>query len=57
MTSSSEISGLEHARHKSAREEKEEREHNLDQTIADSFPASDPPSTIPDPDHGEDEAA
>lgn len=38
-------------------EENEEREHNLDQTIADSFPASDPPSSIPDPDHDEDQAA
>jgi hypothetical protein len=25
------------------------REHTLDDTIEDSFPASDPPSTIPDP--------
>lgn len=39
--------------------EKQEREENLDQTIADSFPASDPPSSIPDPDHEheDDEAA
>lgn len=28
----------------------EAREHHLDQTIADSFPASDPPSTDPNPD-------
>ena len=34
---------------KSEVEEKEEREENLDKTIADSFPASDPPSSIPDP--------
>lgn len=40
-----------------AEDVQEEREHNLDKTIADSFPASDPPSTIPDPDHDEDEAA
>jgi hypothetical protein len=26
------------------------REHTLDQTIEDTFPASDPPSSIPDPD-------
>ena len=57
MTLSANVRASEHARHKSAQEEKEEREHNLDQTIADSFPASDPPSTIPDPDHSEDEAA
>ena len=25
------------------------REKNLDKTIADSFPSSDPPSSIPDP--------
>ncbi len=31
------------------------REKSLDKTIADSFPTSDPPSTIPDP--GEDENA
>jgi hypothetical protein len=30
-------------------DEKEEREENLDKTIEDSFPASDPPSSIPDP--------
>jgi len=34
---------------KSEIEEKEEREENLDKTIEDSFPASDPPSSIPDP--------
>lgn len=28
---------------------REEREKALDKTIADSFPTSDPPSTIPDP--------
>ena len=31
------------------------REKNLDKTLADSFPTSDPPSSIPDP--AEDEAA
>jgi hypothetical protein len=32
------------------------REKNLDKTIADSFPTSDPPSTIPNPEE-EDDAA
>jgi len=30
--------------------ERDVREKMLDKTIADSFPASDPPSSIPDPD-------
>lgn len=30
------------------------REKNLDKTIADSFPTSDPPSTIPNPAEEED---
>ena len=42
--------------HKSEIKEKEEREENLDKTIEDSFPASDPPSSIPDPED-EDSAA
>jgi hypothetical protein len=29
--------------------EEEQREKNLDKTLADSFPTSDPPSSIPDP--------
>lgn len=29
--------------------EKEKRDKMLDKTLADSFPTSDPPSTIPDP--------
>lgn len=29
--------------------ERQTKEANLDRTLADSFPASDPPSTIPDP--------
>lgn len=33
------------------------REENLDKTIEDSFPASDPPSSIPDPEQEEDEDA
>jgi hypothetical protein len=32
-------------------EERRIREAALDQTIAESFPASDPPSTIPNPDN------
>lgn len=30
------------------------KEKNLDKTLADSFPTSDPPSTIPDPAQEED---
>ena len=37
-------------------EEEEKEEGTLDKTIADSFPASDPPSSIPDPEE-EDDAA
>jgi len=33
-----------------AREHALHREESLDKTIEDSFPASDPPSSIPDPD-------
>jgi hypothetical protein len=33
-----------------ADEERKIREAALDETIAESFPASDPPSTIPNPD-------
>jgi hypothetical protein len=32
-----------------AQQEHQQREQGLDQTLADSFPSSDPPSTIPDP--------
>jgi hypothetical protein len=32
-----------------ARDERAQREKNLDKTLADSFPTSDPPSTLPDP--------
>jgi hypothetical protein len=31
---------------------REHREEALDQTVEDSYPASDPPSTIPDPADG-----
>jgi hypothetical protein len=34
-------------------DERVRRERGLDKTLADSFPASDPPSSIPNP-HGED---
>ena len=37
-------------------EEEEEREEGLDRTLAESFPASDPPSSIPNPDDEEDAA-
>ena len=46
----------EHESHDSStakREESPTREKNLDQTIADSFPASDPPSSDPNPEGGE----
>ena len=33
------------------------REKNLDKTLADSFPTSDPPSSIPDPAEDDSEAA
>jgi hypothetical protein len=36
--------------------DKDIREENLDKTIEDSFPASDPPSSTPDPDEKEDAA-
>lgn len=38
-------------KHKHSKEEERAiREHALDETIANSFPASDPPSSIPNPD-------
>ena len=37
------------------KQEKELREKMMDKTLADSYPASDPPSTIPDP--AEDDSA
>ena len=37
--------------------EEEIREENFDKTLEDSFPASDPPSSIPDPDEEEHDAA
>lgn len=41
----------------SHKSEEEIREENFDKTIEDSFPASDPPSSIPDPDEEEHDAA
>lgn len=35
----------------------EERERMLDKTLADSFPASDPPSSLPNPEPGAEEPA
>lgn len=35
-------------------DEKSIRERNFDKTLADSFPTSDPPSSIPDPAEEED---
>jgi hypothetical protein len=37
------------ARTISAATERETRENTWDKTVADSFPASDPPSSLPDP--------
>ena len=39
--------------HHSADEERRIREAALDETIAESFPASDPPSSLPNPDDHE----
>jgi hypothetical protein len=39
--------------HHTAEEERHIRERSLDETIEESFPASDPPSTIPNPDDDE----
>jgi hypothetical protein len=38
-------------------EQRKHEEESLDKTIEDSFPASDPPSSIPDPDEDEENAA
>ncbi len=37
--------------------EEQRREKALDKTLADSFPTSDPPSSIPDPDEEDSDAA
>jgi hypothetical protein len=54
----SEPKGSEQPNSKNRKPETEEeiREENLDKTIEDSFPASDPPSSIPDPEEEEDAA-
>ncbi len=43
-------------RHVEPEDKKKLREKNLDKTLADSFPTSDPPSTIPNPGEEEDAA-
>lgn len=40
-----------------AEDKKQIREKTLDKTLADSFPTSDPPSSIPDPGEDESDAA
>jgi hypothetical protein len=42
--------------HHTAEEERRIRERALDETLAETFPASDPPSTIPNPDNDADPA-
>ena len=39
-----------------AKKSEDVKERSLDKTLADSFPTSDPPSSIPDPEEGEDAA-
>jgi hypothetical protein len=41
-------------RHIEQEDERAKRDRMMDQTLADSYPASDPPSTIPNPDPHED---
>lgn len=48
--------GAEEPKPRSRRSEEEEQE-SLDKTIEDSFPASDPPSSIPDPDEHKEDVA
>ncbi|HZQ17205.1 MAG TPA: hypothetical protein VFA90_00675 [Terriglobales bacterium] len=40
-----------------AQKQRQHEEESLDKTIEDSFPASDPPSSIPDPDDDSENAA
>ena len=40
-----------------AQKHRQHEEESLDKTIEDSFPASDPPSSIPDPDEDSENAA
>lgn len=47
-----------HRKPEEQKEGEENREGGMDRTLADSFPASDPPSSIPDPsDEDEEDAA
>ena len=39
-----------HQQHHKKEDHQQHHEESLDKTIEDSFPASDPPSSIPDPD-------
>jgi hypothetical protein len=49
-------SGREAEEHKGPDEEQAKREKTMDKTLEDSYPASDPPSSIPDPLEDEDAA-
>lgn len=42
--------------HPTVESEQEQRDKGMDKTLEDSYPASDPPSTIPDPDLDENAA-
>jgi hypothetical protein len=42
--------------HAGVEDEQQQRDKGMDKTLADSYPASDPPSTIPDPDLDENAA-
>lgn len=44
---------VEHPHHHTPEEERRIREAALDKTIEDTFPASDPPSSLPNPDDDE----
>lgn len=44
---------VDHPHDHTAEEERRIREAALDQTLANTFPASDPPSTLPNPDDDE----
>ena len=53
MSGNSNLSRLPHAHQLSREEEQRIREAALDETIEDTFPASDPLSTIPNPHYDE----
>jgi len=42
--------------HETTEDEQKKRDETMDKTLADSYPASDPPSSIPDPLEDEDAA-